>query len=75
MILSQSVYDKCGAAILVFDVTDYRTLKAAKQYLTRVKGKVGNYPTKFLLVGNKVCTPGIVIFGPGILLVCVCNYV
>ena len=50
----QAVFDQCQVAIVVFDVTVDRTLKVAKQDMKKVKEKVGNYPMKFLLAGNKV---------------------
>ena len=50
----QSVFDQCQVAVIVFDVTEDRTLKVAKRDVNKVKAKVGNYPTKFLLAGNKV---------------------
>ena len=66
--MSQSVYQKCEAAVIVFNVTDYATLKAAKQCLTKLKRKVGDYPTKFILVGNQVLTSVTVVLEVGILL-------
>ena len=48
------MYENCGAAVLVFDVNDYETAKKARTLGNNIKGKTGNFPTKFLVVGNKV---------------------
>ncbi|XP_065903056.1 uncharacterized protein [Dysidea avara] len=50
---SSHVYENCGAAVLVFDVNDYETAKKARTLGNNIKGKTGNFPTKFLVVGNK----------------------
>ena len=56
LISLQSVFDKCQVAVIVFDVNQHVTLRAAKQYWEKVKSRVGSYPTKFILVGNKVAS-------------------
>jgi len=38
----------------VFDVMIHNTLKGANYWIKQVKEKGNNYPTQFLLVGNKV---------------------
>ena len=52
--LLQGIFDQCQVVVIVFDVARDVTLKVAKRDLLKVKDKVGNYPTKFLLAGNKV---------------------
>ncbi|XP_065903690.1 uncharacterized protein [Dysidea avara] len=50
---NHDAYNECDVAIVVFDVTIYNTLKGAKHWITQVMARVNNYPTQFLLVGNK----------------------
>lgn len=54
LISLQAIFDKCQVAVIVFDVNQHNTLRVAKQYYEKVKYRVGNYPTKYILVGNKV---------------------
>ena len=52
--LLQEVYKQCEVAIVVYDVTNHNSLRAAKHWITNIKAKSNNFPTQILLVANKV---------------------